>query len=41
MQPFDAKMFTDALLTEDERVHTVLQGDKNNEEDSKNDGEDA
>ncbi len=32
MQPFDAKMFTDALLTEDERVHTTFPGDPEKED---------
>ena len=41
MQPFDAKMFTDALLTEDERVHTTFPGEETADAEDENDGDEV
>ena len=41
MQPFDAKMFTDALLTEDERVHTTFPSEKTADAEDENDGDEV
>ncbi len=41
MQPFDAKMFTDALLTEDNRIHTTFPGEEEAHAENEKDGNEA
>lgn len=41
MQPFDAKMFTDALLTEDERVHTTFPGEETADAEDENNADEV